>query len=106
MKAWKWVLLLGLLPVFPRTAQTQPQISVQLSNGYARLAVTGDVGSGCTIQSATNLAQNWMFLTNITLSANEILIVDSTGPLPAQRFYRVYSQQVPTNVVMTNMVWI
>jgi len=104
--------VLGWLTLFtwaaiPRACpQSPPQVTVQLSNGYARVSVVGDVGSDCTIQSATNLSQNWQFVTNFTLLSNQSLVLDPTSPLAAQRFYRVYSQEVPTNVVTTNMVWL
>ena len=40
------------------------------------------------------------------VSGSPFLVLDAIGPGAAQRFYRVFSQQVPTNVVTTNMVWI
>ncbi len=86
--------------------QAPPQMTVQLSNGFARLSITGEIGSGCTIQSVTHLSQNWQFLTNFMLPINPMLLVDRTSPGAGQRFYRVYAQQVPTNVVATNLVWI
>ena len=110
VKSLKWLPLISILvlsastpPAYP---QAPPQITLQLSNGFARLSIAGDVGSGCTIQSVTNLSQNWQFVTNLTVSGSPFLVLDAIGPGAAQRFYRVFSQQVPTNVVTTNMVWI
>jgi len=101
------VLILTVFASTPRAqCQTPPQLNLQLSDGFVRLSIAGDVGSGCTIQSVTNLSQNWQFVTNFTPSSNQSFVVDPTGPIVAQRFYRVYSQLVPTNVVATNMVWI
>jgi formylglycine-generating enzyme required for sulfatase activity len=89
-------------------AQSPPSLSVQVSNGSVRLRIAGDVGSACTIQWASNLygANNWQFLTNLTpLSSSPYLVAD-TNVVSAPRFYRAFAQQVPTNVVTTNMVWI
>ncbi len=108
---------LGLLLAFstalwfvapPVSAQSPPALSVQVSNASVWLRITGDVGSACTIQWATNLygTNNWQFMTNLTpLSSSPYLVVDaSTATSP--RYYRAFSQQVPTNVMTTNMVWI
>ena len=89
-------------------AQSPPGLSVQVSNGSVRLGITGDVGSACTVQWAANLYStgNWQFLTNLTpLSSSPCLVAD-TSAVTAPRFYRAFAQQVPTNVVTTNMVWI
>ena len=90
-------------------AQSPPALSVQVSNGLVRLRITGDVGSACTIQWATNLygTNNWQFLTNLTpLSSSPYLAADNNA-VTAPRFYRAFAQQVPTNVVpRPNMVWI
>ena len=89
-------------------AQSPPSLSVQVSNRSVRLRIAGNVGSACTIQWASNLsgANNWQFLTNLTpLSSSPYLVAD-TNVVTAPRFYRAFAQQVPTNVVTTNMVWI
>ncbi|MGO8930274.1 MAG: formylglycine-generating enzyme family protein [Limisphaerales bacterium] len=90
------------------SAQSPPALSAQVIEGSVRLRITGDVGSACTIQWASNLygANNWQFLTNLTpLSSSPYLVAD-TGAVTAPRFYRAFAQQVPTGVVTTNMVWI
>jgi formylglycine-generating enzyme required for sulfatase activity len=100
-------LALGLL-ASAGYAQSPPSLSVQVSNGSVRLSITGDVGSACTIQCATNLygTNNWQFLTNLTpLSSSPYLVAD-THAFTAARFYRAFAQQVPPNAVTTNMVWI
>ena len=100
-------LCVGLL-VWAGYAQSPPVLSVQVSNGSVRLRITGDVGSACTIQCATNLygTGNWQFLTNLTpLSSSPYLVADINA-VTAPRFYRAFAQQVPTNAVTTNMVWI
>jgi formylglycine-generating enzyme required for sulfatase activity len=92
----------------PVAAQSPPELSVQVSNGFVRLRITGDVGSACTIQWATNLygGVSWQFLTNLTpLSSSPYLVAD-TNAVTTPRFYRAFAQQVPTNVVTMNMVWI
>ena len=91
------------------SAQSPPALSVQMSNGYARLSLTADIGSACTIQYRTDLlpTNNWQFLTNLTPLSSSRCLVDDTSSLTAPRFYRAFSQQVPTNVVPgPNMVWI
>jgi formylglycine-generating enzyme required for sulfatase activity len=89
-------------------AQSPPVLSVQVSNGLVRLRIMGDVGSACTIQWATNLygTNNWQFLTNLTPLSSSPYLVANTHAVTAARFYRAFAQQVPTNVVTTNMVWI
>src|SRR5208282_4789507 len=80
----------------------------QVIEGSVRLRITGDVGSACTIQWASNLygANNWQFLTNLTPLSSSPYMVADTGAVTAPRFYRAFAQQVPTGVVTTNMVWI
>ncbi len=89
-------------------AQSPPLLSVQMSNGSVRLNITGDVGSVCTIQWASNLygTTNWQFLTNLNPLPSSPYLVADTNVVSALRFYRAFAQQVPTNAVMTNMVWI
>ena len=90
-------------------AQSPPGLSVQLSNGFAGLTITGDVGSACTIQWNGGLSgtSNWQFLTNLPPLVNSPVLVFDSSPLTTSRFYRAFSQQVPTNVVpVANMVWI
>jgi formylglycine-generating enzyme required for sulfatase activity len=89
-------------------AQSPPSLSVQMTNGAVRLSITGDVGSACTIQSATNLygTGNWQFLTNLTPLASSPCLVADNNAVTAPHFYRAFAQQVPTNVITTNMVWI
>ena len=79
-----------------------------MSNASVRLRITGDVGSACTIQWANNLqgTNNWRFLTNLTALSSSPCLVADANPVAAPRFYRAFAQQVPTNVVTTNMVWI
>ncbi len=89
-------------------AQSPPSLSVRVANESVGLSIRGDVGSACTIQWASHLdgTNNWQFLTNLTpLSSSPYLVADANS-ITAQRFYRAFSQQVPTNVVTTNMVWI
>ena len=89
-------------------AQSPPTLSVQVSNRSVRLRIAGEVGSACTIQWASNLygANNWQFLTNLTPLSSSPYVVADTNAVTAPRFYRAFAQQVRTNVVTTNMVWI
>jgi formylglycine-generating enzyme required for sulfatase activity len=97
----------GLL-AWAGNAQSPPALSVMVSNGMVKLGITGDVGSACTIQWATDLfgTNNWQFLTNLTPLLSSPCLVTDTNVVTAPRFYRAFAQQVPTNVVTTNMVWI
>jgi formylglycine-generating enzyme required for sulfatase activity len=82
---------------------------VQVSNGSVGLRITGDVGSACTIQWATNLygTTNWQFLTNLTPLLSSPYGVADPNLVTTRRFYRAFAQQVPSNVVpVPNMVWI
>lgn len=89
-------------------AQTPAVLGVKLANGNAQLSLAGPLGTSWTIQYATNLtsAVAWFDLTNLTLSSSPVMAMDSTGPA-AGRFYRAVElqSQTPTNVVVTNMVW-
>lgn len=90
-------------------AQSPPGLSVQLSNGFAGLTITGAVGSACTVQWNDNLSgtNNWQFLTNLAPLVNGSVQVFDSSPLTVSRFYRAFLQQLPTNVVpVPNMVWI
>ena len=80
-----WLVAPGVL------AQSPPALNVQLSNGYARLSISGAVGAVCNVQYVTNLAQTnaWLPLTNLTLASNPQLCVDLDCPATGQRFYRV-----------------
>ncbi len=89
--------------------QSPPALSVQVSNGSVGLRITGDVGSACTIQWATNLygTTNWQFLTNLTPLLSSPYGVADPNLVTTRRFYRAFAQQVPSNVVpVPNMVWI
>ena len=89
-------------------AQSPPSLSVQVSNRLVRLRITGAVGSASTIQWATNVCGtgNWQFLTNLTPLPSSPYLVADANAVTAPRFYRAFAQQVPTNVVTMNMVWI
>ena len=88
-------------------AQTPPSLGLQFSAGQATLSITGDVGNACIVQyiMASSQTNQWQFLTNLMLWWSPYLVVD-TSAAASSRFYRAFSQLVPTNVVTTNMVWI
>jgi len=58
------------------------------------------------VQYVTDLAQtnSWLRLTNLTLTSDPHLWVDTTCPATGRRFYRVLT--VATSLTPTNMVWI
>ena len=71
------------------------------------MSITGPLGTSWTVLYTTNLASAgvWQFLTNVTLLTNPTVVADATGPVRGTRFYRAVAQQIPTNLVTTNMVW-
>jgi formylglycine-generating enzyme required for sulfatase activity len=95
--------LLALLAFQPRTfGQSPPQLALQLTGGNAHLSVTGDPGSPCAVQYATNLAPGgaWVTLTNYTLFGSNGLVVVPAGATSSGQFYRVLI------TVPTNMAWV
>ena len=99
------VCILGLcllLLVSRAFAQTSPGLAVQRVGGNLRLTVTGEVGSPCTIQYATNLSGTapWLFLTNSTLAGSPLIVTNPVATNSDTRFYRV------AIVAPTNAPWI
>ena len=59
-------------------AQLPPVLSLQLKGGASSLDITGDAGSACTVQFATNLSADtaWLTLSNFTLLGSPFSVVD------------------------------
>jgi len=79
---------LGSVIVVPQlaAAQTSTTLGIEV---YSGLSITGAVGSVHSVQYRTNLAlSEWNFLTNLELTNNPHLHVDSTAPVRERRFYR------------------
>jgi formylglycine-generating enzyme required for sulfatase activity len=100
-----WVSLPGVL------AQQPPGLSIQLSGGCANLTLTGDVGVSHTIQCLTNLTQtnDWLVLTNLTLTCSPCLVVDPAGTATGWRFYRAMATAQagpPANPNPGRLAWI
>jgi formylglycine-generating enzyme required for sulfatase activity len=92
-----------LLPFLPGVrGQTPPSLGLQVGSSNAFLSVSGDPGTPCTVQYATNLlsANSWLTLSNYTLFTNYGVVVDSNGAAQGPRFYRVLIS------VPTNMMWV
>jgi formylglycine-generating enzyme required for sulfatase activity len=113
MKIFKIALFLVLASLFNLVnsawSQIPANLGLQFSNGYPRLGIIGTVSNACTIQYATNLTQPnpWHYQTNFRLTNSPALFSDTNQPPSSLRFYRVFTQQLPTNVVpLTNMIWI
>jgi len=72
-------------------AQLPPVLSLQPNGGASSLNITGDAGSACTVQFATNLSADaaWLTLSNFTLLSSPSSVVDPGGATHQQRFYRV-----------------
>ncbi len=92
-------LLLAALAVsalVPRVeAQSSVRLNVQVPAGYARLSLTGAVGSVCTIQSRTDLAQtNWLTLTTFALTNTLQWWSDTNATAAGARWYRALVQPV------------
>ena len=95
-----WVALWLVIPC--GLAQTNLDLGVQF---YAGLSITGSVGTACQVQYVTNLAQTnaWAALTNLTLTSNPQLWVDTGSPATGRRFYRTVMpvfDPAPTNMVL------
>ncbi len=93
----------------PAWAQTPATLKLQLTNGLALLIISDQASNACTVQFATNLTQlnPWRFLKSFQPTNSPAVFGDTNPPLAGDRFYRVFTQQLPTNVVpVTNMVWI
>jgi formylglycine-generating enzyme required for sulfatase activity len=107
LKIFLFIILAGL--TIPAWSQTPANLSLQFSNGYPRLGISGTVSNACTVQYATNLTQinPWHYQINFRLTNSPVLILDTNPPPSKVHFYRVFTQQLPTNVVpITNMIWI
>ncbi len=81
-------------------AQSAPLLSLQRVPPKVSISVSGDVGSPCQIQFATNLnAPQWTILTNLTLSTNSIQVTDTFASV-GQRYYR------GVVLVPANLIWV
>jgi hypothetical protein len=89
-------LVLGVLVLDPRLqAQSPVRLDVQVPAGYVRLALTGAVGSVCTVQCRTNLAQtNWLVLDTLVLTNASQAWTDTNTPAVGARWYRALVQPV------------
>src|SRR5512147_2562867 len=78
------------IPATQARAQSAPTLSVQLSNGAARVTLTAQTNTACTIQYRTGLSptNHWRFLTNLTPLASSPFRVSDPGPVTGPRFYR------------------
>jgi len=90
VKLWMFGLMacLGFVNIATRlaAAQTSTALGIEV---YPGLSITGVVGSVHSVQYRTNLAlPDWAFLTNLELTNNPHLHVDSTAPARERRFYR------------------
>jgi len=91
-----WTIFSSPGPVY---AQSAPALELQVTNGVAQLSITGDVGSPCVIEYATNLSagSSWLTLSNYTLLSTPGLVIDFSGAADGQRFFRVVIEP-PTDV--------
>ncbi len=90
-------------------SQTPANLALQLTNGFARLGISGTVSNACTVQYATNLTQlnPWHYQANFQLTNSPAFFLDTNQPSSPAHFYRVLTQQLPTNIVpVANMIWI
>ena len=99
------VAALGLMQILsgPKTfAQSQPVLSLQVTGAVAAVKITGDLGSPCALQMATNLSPGaaWLSLSNFTLTSSPLAVVDPNAATNQQRFYRVVV------VAPTNVAWV
>ena len=113
MRIFNLLTLIVLASLFglanPVWSQTPAGLDLQFSNGYARLDVSGAASNACTVQYATNLGQPnpWHYQANFLLTNSPALFLDTNQSGSSLHLYRVFTQQLPTNVVpLTNMIWI
>ena len=79
----------------PAAAQSPVRLDLQIPTGYPRLSITGAVGTVCTVQCRTNLAQsNWLTLTTFALTNTLQWWNDTTAPGSGTRWYRAWVQPV------------
>lgn len=89
-------------------AQNAARLSVRLSSGGAQLTLFAPVGTSWEVQYSQDLISPvWTPFTNVTVTAAVFAFADPQTPLDAIRFYRAMElqNQTPTNVIVTNMVW-
>jgi len=93
---------------FRVAAQSPARLGLTFSVGRPTLSITGAVGNVGTIQFVSSFSSNdnWQFQTNFTFASENPYFVSDSNVLTATRFYRAFSQQPPTNMVITNMIWI
>src|SRR5580704_14688279 len=85
----------------PVWSQTQASLGLQFSNGYAYLSISGTVSNACTVQYTTNLTQQnpWHYQIDFQLTNSPTFFLDTNQSTSSAYFYRVFTQQLPTNVV-------
>jgi hypothetical protein len=90
------VLAAGVLALAQRLpAQSPVRLDLQISAAYARLTITGAVGSVCTVQCRTNLAQtNWLTLDTLALTNTSQSWTDTNSATNGARWYRTLVQPV------------
>src|SRR5437764_3908357 len=64
--------------------------STVFQHEYPGLTITGNPGDPVSIQYVNTLANsnNWQAFTNLVLPSSSLLLIDSTAPDAAQRYYR------------------
>jgi formylglycine-generating enzyme required for sulfatase activity len=82
-------------------AQTPAGLDIQT---YAGLTITGAVGTVCSIEYVTDLAQTntpsaWRCLEFMQLPASPYLWADKSAPATDKRFYRALAMEAPSNMV-------
>jgi len=105
-----YTLALGTLAQVPQVFAATPAAGVSLQV-YARLTITGAVGSNYVVQKVvevvTNMTHNyWQTLTNLALSSSPYLWFDTNCPTTAGRCYRVVDPIVAANPNPALLVWI
>jgi len=82
-------------------AQAPAEIGIQM---YARLTITGAVGTVYAVEYVADLAQTnnrsaWRCLEYLQLPASPYLWADKSASATGKRFYRAVTVQAPTNMV-------
>ncbi len=89
----------------PVSAQTRPNLGLELSSGQPTLSLKGTVGGVYSIQYASDLSSTnvWVARTLLQITGVSDVWIDPSQPAPAQRFYRAVSVPTPAD---TNLVFI
>lgn len=109
-RGWATAGIVAALALFPlrSPSQNSARLTVRSSGGAVQLSLSAPSGSSWSIQYASSLVSpSWTPFTNLTLTGGVASFNDDSSLMLTSRFYRAMAlqSQPPTNVLVTNMVW-